>query len=156
MENREHVIQYLMQHRRELQAKRDKLVQGIELEIEHVSATIDSLQKSRIQVSSGPSTPTLQQALLDFNAARLRGLTQTQAIEAIAMSNGGFVKAQEAKRLMIKAGIMKPTKNATNMTYSVIRRSDLFERVGPGKYRLKGFKQADEGEGNQATKQLTQ
>jgi hypothetical protein len=67
----------------------------------------------------------------------LRGLTHKDAVVAIAKANGGVVRAQDAKRMMIKAGVMSATKNSTNMTHNVIIKSDLFDRIGPGEYRLK-------------------
>jgi hypothetical protein len=42
---------------------------------------------------------------------------------------------------MIKAGIMKQTKNSTNMAHNAINRTDKFERVRPGEYRLKSENQ---------------
>jgi hypothetical protein len=82
----------------------------------------------------------LEEALsetVSLPATKLRGMTQLSAVIAIAKSNGGVVRAQDAKRLMIKAGIMSATKNATNMTHNVILRSERFERIAPGEYKLK-------------------
>src|SRR5215831_11372827 len=72
-----------------------------------------------------------------FPHIKLRGMTHSAAVVAIAKHNGGIVRAQDAKRLMIKAGIMSQTKNSTNMTHNAIIRTDLFERIAPGEYRLK-------------------
>ena len=74
---------------------------------------------------------------VDGQSLNLRGMTHKDAVVAIAKANGGVVRAQDAKRLMIKWGVMKATKNATNMTHNVILRSDLFDRIGPGEYRLR-------------------
>lgn len=72
-----------------------------------------------------------------FGVANLRDMTHKQAAIAIAKHNGGIVKAQEAKRLMIQAGIMRPTKNSTRMVHNAIVSSGRFDRIAPGEYRLK-------------------
>jgi hypothetical protein len=59
-----------------------------------------------------------------------------QALTVIAKHYGGTFKAQEAKRLLIKAGVMRETKNSTNIIHAVIVRSGKFEKVKPGEYRL--------------------
>ena len=135
MENRDKVIQHLMEHKRELIARREILLrplQDIEKDIEHVTATITSLQRK-----AGPAVGFNVSISTEFPIATLRGKTQVQALVAIAHHNKGIVRAQEAKRLLIRAGVMRETKNSTNIIHAVILRSDKFERVRPGEYRLK-------------------
>jgi len=72
-----------------------------------------------------------------FGASNLRGMSHRKAVIAIARNNGGIVRAQEAKRLMIQAEVMKDTKNATHMVHNAIITSERFERIGRGEYRLK-------------------
>jgi hypothetical protein len=79
----------------------------------------------------------ITEAMATIPMARLKGLSHEAAVVAIAKYNGGIVRTQDAKRLMIKAGIMSPTKNATNMAHNAIKRSDKFDWVSPGEYRLK-------------------
>ena len=67
----------------------------------------------------------------------LRGMTQTKALMTIAKRNNGDLKVTEAKRLMLQAGLFQNSKNASQIIYNVIKRSDVFERVNPGVYRLK-------------------
>lgn len=96
-----------------------------------MSGTISSLTKQ-------PARTALQDELADFPVGMLRNMTQVQALVTIAKHNDGLVRAQEAKRLLIKAGVMRETKNSTNIIHAVILRSDKFERVRSGEYRLKG------------------
>jgi hypothetical protein len=70
-----------------------------------------------------------------------------QALTVIAKHYGGTFKAQEAKRLLIKAGVMRETKNSTNIIHAVIVRSEKFEKVRPGEYRLRENKSAPKDEG---------
>jgi hypothetical protein len=130
-EQKEFVVRYLNDHRKQLLAKRERLllpIQEIDQDIEHITATLRSLQS--------PEKAELQ-SLNDFPIEKLRHLTQVQALLVIAKHNNGFVRAQEAKRLLIRAGVMRETKNSTNIIHSVILRSEKFERVRPGEYKLK-------------------
>ena len=151
MENREQVIKHLIQHRRDLLTKREQLVQGIDAEIEHVNATIASLQGS-----SSDAAQDIVSALSEFPIAKIRNMTQVKALVTIAKHRDGIIEAQDAKRLLIRAGVMHQTKNSTSMIHTVIRRSDRFERISPGRYRLKEARRTSESEGNQLFRQLTQ
>jgi hypothetical protein len=134
MENKEKVIEHLVEHRRALASKRALLLAPlleIEKEIEHVSAVITSLQKRSQPVGF---TATLS---VDFPLSKIRGKTQVEALVAIAKHYDGIVRAQEAKKLLIRASVMRETKNSTNIIHAVIVRSEKFERVKPGEYRLK-------------------
>lgn len=131
MEDKEVTIKCLIVHRKELLERRERLAQPlleIDQEIQHVDGTLRSLQRNH--AVSFPREEIL------FPVGKLRNLTQVQALVVIARHNNGIVKAQEAKRLLIKAGVMRQTKNSTNIIHAVIRRSEKFEtrssrRVSP-------------------------
>jgi hypothetical protein len=130
-EDRDFAVKYLTEHRKDLLERRERLirpVQELDQEIEHVDATLRSILKA--QTLSFPKEEL-------FPVAKLRRLTQVQALTVIAKHYGGTFKAQEAKRLLIRAGVMRETKNSTNIIHAVILRSEKFERVRPGEYRLK-------------------
>jgi len=132
MGDRESTIRYLTETKRDLTAKRDRLlrpVQEIEKELEHVSATLAILLRNA--ASPVPETQS------DFPLTKLRGLSHAQAVVVIARQSGGVLKAQDAKRIMIAAGIMRETKNSTNMTHNAIIQSGKFDRIGRGEFRLK-------------------
>jgi hypothetical protein len=99
-------------------------------DLKNVLGTIAILKRSLRPTSSENFDGTIQ-------SVNLRGMTHKDAVVAIAKANGGVVVAQDAKRMMIKAGVMSATKNATNMTHNVIIKSELFDRIGPGEFRLK-------------------
>jgi hypothetical protein len=131
---KEYVLEYLTQHKKELLEQRERLMaplQQLDQEIEHITATIRSVQKPSAIRSVVATTAE------EFPIGKLRKLTQVQALTVIAKHYGGTLKAQEAKRLLIKAGVMRETKNSTNIIHAVILRSEKFERVRPGEYRLK-------------------
>jgi hypothetical protein len=131
MEDKELTVKYLTEHRKDLLAKRERLalpLQEVDEEIQHVDGTLRSIQKN--------NTITFPKEDL-FPIGKIRKLTQVQALIVIAKHNGGLIRAQEAKRLLIKAGVMRETKNSTNIIHAVIVRSGKFEKVKPGEYRLK-------------------
>jgi hypothetical protein len=132
MEDRGSAVRYLMEHRKNLLERRDRLfkpIQELDQEIEHLDATLRSITK--------PAVSVVATVTVDFPIGKLRNLTQVQALTVIARHYGGTFKAQEAKRLLIKAGVMRETKNSTNIIHAVIVRSEKFEKVKPGEYRLK-------------------
>jgi hypothetical protein len=140
MEDKELTIKYLSEHRKDLLERRERLaqpLQEIDQEIQHVDGTLRSLQKNH--TLSFPKEEL-------FPIGKLRKLTQVQALVVIAKHNGGIVRAQEAKRLLIKAGVMRQTKNSTNIIHAVILRSEKFDRVRPGEYRLKSENEKTAGE----------
>ena len=133
MDGREQTIQYLTQLKRDLAAKRERLlkpVQEVDQELEGVSSTLALVLRAGVSVEKTNSG-------LDFPLRKLKGLTHTQALIEIAKYQGGTLRAQDAKVIMLAAGVMKPTKNATHMVHGAIARSEAFERVGRGEYRLK-------------------
>jgi len=68
----------------------------------------------------------------------LRGKTQLQALLAIARAGNGQFKVNEAKRIMLQAGLIRNAKNAASILYTLISRNDhLFEKVDPGVYRVR-------------------
>lgn len=128
---KDYVLDYLAQHRKDLIEQREHLlapIQKLDQEIEHITATMRSLQQ--------PAGRATTAAVEEFPIGKLRKLTQVQALVVIAKHYGGTFKAQEAKRLLIRAGVMRETKNSTNIIHAVILRSEKFERVRPGEYRL--------------------
>ncbi len=134
MEDRDLAIKYLTEHRKDLLERREKMykpLQELDQEIEHLNATLRSIQKP------GPAVGFKALVTFEFPIAKLRNLTQVQALTVIAKHYGGTFKAQEAKRLLIRAGVMRETKNSTNTIHAVIRRSEKFDPVRPGEYRLK-------------------
>ena len=132
MENKDQTIRSLADFKRELMEKREKLLrplQQLDKDLDAVTGAITAMQRFAHMPEPAPA--------LEFPITQLRGLTQVQALVAIAKHNDGIIRAQEAKRMLIKAGVMRETKNSTNIIHAVILRSEKFERVRPGEYRLK-------------------
>jgi len=67
----------------------------------------------------------------------LKGMTQINALVAIARKGGGQLRANEAKRLMLQAGLISNPANAASIVYTLIKRSERFDRVEAGIYKLR-------------------
>ena len=131
MGDREQTVSYLTQLKREITVKKEQLMRPIEAldrELEHITATLAFLLRS-------PEPEPQQKG--EFPLSKLRGLSQAQAVVVIARHNGGVLKAQDAKRIMIAAGVMRDTQNSTNMTHNAIIQTGKFDRIGRGEFRLK-------------------
>jgi hypothetical protein len=125
-------IQHLTELKRQLFERRERLMRPInelDKQIAGVISTIGLLLDSSRPIDEvSPRTVLLR---------KLKGMTQPMALVEIAKYNDGALNAQEAKALMIHAGVMRETKNSSSIVHSVIARTGSFVRVGRGKYRLK-------------------
>ncbi|SRR5712692_1721683 len=131
MGDRDQTIQYLTQLKRDLTAKREKLARPL-AEVDKKLADVSSVLG---MILSGPASEEIE-IVPGFPLKKLKGLTHVQALVEIAKYNGGTLAAQEAKDIMIRAGVMRNTKNSTHMVHGAIARSEAFERIGRGEYRL--------------------
>jgi hypothetical protein len=144
--NRVEVIGQLQAEEKALREKLERLrkpLLQIEEDLQHIAGTIAFYQRNDSENKVVDLVEAFTDMVTVIPASKLRGLTHSKAVVAIAKSNGGVVRAQDAKRLMIKAGIMSQTKNSTNMTHNAILRTELFDRIGPGEFRLKEYAAAD-------------
>jgi hypothetical protein len=66
----------------------------------------------------------------------LRGQKMLPALIEIAKSNYHVVKVTEAKRMLLEAGTIGNPKTAYQRITSALVRSDRFEHIRPGEYRL--------------------
>lgn len=142
MDGKGQAIQYLTQKKKELTEKREKLmrpIQELEKEIAALSVAVAILFRDE--------TPAATAEVGGFPLRKIRNMTQTQALLEIAKYNGGTVKSREVKTILIAAKLMKNTKNAAGMVNGVIARSDAFDRVKRGEYRLKEMPPLLKGDG---------
>lgn len=105
-----------------LQETRDKLrekLAAVEQEFEAVSTTL------RLMGHLSPA-----------QNVNLSGLSQLDAIVAIAKANDGKLVVKTARRHMVRAGYFKNTKHASSILFTTINRSGRFERESPGVYKL--------------------
>ena len=102
-----------------------------------VATTIELLHEHRIMEEVGEVEKLRESSQDDEFVAELRKKkTQLHALIAIAKKNNGKLFTRDAKPLLQRAKLMKQTKNASNILYNVINRSERFRHVGAGEYDL--------------------
>jgi hypothetical protein len=68
---------------------------------------------------------------------KLRGLTHIEALTRIAGENDGVVRVTDAKQILLDSGLTKgKLRNVSSHIYHLLSRSEKFERVEPGVFRL--------------------
>jgi hypothetical protein len=121
------------------QAKLHKQLEDVRVKLDSVSMTLSLLDGDEISDDAATEVA-YQSGDAQIDTASLGGMTQLAALKKIAEHNGGILHTSTAKRLFNQAHLIKNPKNANNIIFSVIHRSEIFERVGPGVYRLVGEK----------------
>lgn len=94
------------------------------------------MRESQDQIQKTTPTQALLPSTIPPFSDSLKGKTQLEALKMIAQSHAGQLRATEARRLLIKAGLIRTPKNAASIIFNVIKKSGLFERMSPGVYRL--------------------
>jgi len=144
------VMEYSTQTRNDLLALRSDLLKQInELQnriqaIDVILPNFPSSPKATLRVEITSSVADHQKgalqaltAAMNVSLIGLRGLKQLPALKAIARARNGIVRTLEAKDLMVKAGVVKDSKNAYKMVYNLIKTSDEFQPTeNRGEYRL--------------------
>jgi hypothetical protein len=69
---------------------------------------------------------------------RLRGMTQKQALVAIAEHEGGILDVKKARDIFIESGVTesKNPRAVYGVIHTILRGSDRFEKIGEGAFRL--------------------
>ena len=114
-----------------LHAERDRAETRLQQIGDEISAVEQTIDIYRRRGSKLPAEP-----LPNVNAGEFRGLSQLDALILIANKHGGRFKVSPARKLMVEAGLFKNPDNASGAIHTVIQRSDRFERVKKGTYRL--------------------
>jgi hypothetical protein len=125
----------LAELRQQLEDKRDSAKHNFEEKERDLQAVLKTMELLRSQGREDVVVTLTGEAALVLELRRKK--TQLHALIAIARNNGGKLLTRDAKRLLQQAGLMKQTKNASNILYNVINRSERFKHVGSGEYELK-------------------
>lgn len=84
--------------------------------------------------------PEYQELINTLNKKRRKHkITQLRAIEEIVNTIGNSdkkFKVTEVKNIMLASGFFKTPKNAYNIVHAIIERSEKFEKIEPGVYKL--------------------
>jgi len=157
--NRDEIVRTLRAEEKTIQEELEKMRKSLarrEAALQHIQGLIAYYQRNSDKKLVAELEEAITEAMATIPTSRLKGLSHSDAVIAIAKYNGGIVRTQEAKRLMIKAGIMKQSKNSTNMAHNAINRTDKFERVSPGEYRLKASKPTNDTQTDLHTARVVQ
>jgi hypothetical protein len=111
----------------------EKELSAAEVDLNHILGAISYYERE----SNETKQFMLANVAHEWELPKLRGMTHKEAVVAIAKKNNGIVRSQDAKRLMIRAGIMRETRNSSRMVHNAIKGTNLFDSIGPGEYRLK-------------------
>lgn len=106
--------------------------------------SLGGIEPTSVPESPGAPSGTMYSPLrLTGWADRLQGMTQMEALIAIAEHNGGQVKATEARDILVRAGLAKgQLKNVATTVHHLLGSSDEFEKLRPGIYRLKSMRRS--------------
>jgi hypothetical protein len=110
----------------------------VDKELQAVTTTIEVLNRPKIgpatseQANDTAADGEYSQYLRSFN-----GMTQIQALVKIAKeSPTNSFRLIDARNTLVAAKLVKSKKNATNILFNAIARSEKFKRIAPGEYEL--------------------
>jgi hypothetical protein len=125
------LLKRLKSRKETIQAKYTFDLSEIDKEIDAVSITLRLLRET------AGSTEDVEEAAPAVIPNDLSGKSTREACIEIAKSNGGVVFINDAKRALIAAGILKPSKNTWGIIYTTLIRSKEFEKTDvAGGFRL--------------------
>jgi hypothetical protein len=131
------VVEALEELKRQLEHMRDIAkhhLEDAEQNLRAVTRTMDLLHTSGVLVENvhNVKSDKTEELVKELRTKK----TQLAGLITIARKNDGRLRTKDARDLLQRAGLMKPTKNAANILYNVITRSERFTHVAPGEYIL--------------------
>jgi hypothetical protein len=131
MTNTNQQIAPVLALRDQLRIKRQKLVEKL-AEVDKELESADVI----IRLLGHKDTKEHEEAV-NVSPKELHGMTQLDALIYIARKNKNRIKITQGARLLSAAGRLSGAKkNWYNMLVTIIKRSELFEHVGPGEFAL--------------------
>ena len=131
MSNTNQQIEPVLALREQLRLKRNRLVEKlaeVDKELESAGVIIRLLGHKDVEAA---------EEAIGIAPRELSGMTQMDAIVHLAKKNNNRVKIIVAKQLLSSAGLLNGAKkNHYNILSTIIKRSELFEHIGPGEFEL--------------------
>ncbi len=122
-------------------AEQKKQLREVQAQAEEITARATDIQRNIRALEKAAKLFRVKHSITEpIDLKELKGMTQTNALVAIARKGNGVLRANEAKRILLQAGMILTPKNAAAIIYTLIKRSDRFERVKPGVYKLIGHR----------------
>jgi hypothetical protein len=119
-----------------LKQRLTKQVESLNVQLAALEKQLDSVETTLVLLKQEQAFGPASQQIGTIFPNELRGLTQLDAMIKIAKSNNNRIKLVTAKELLLRAGVTKSRKNANNIIFNVIKRSQRFKRISPGEYEL--------------------
>ena len=123
-----------------LTAKKERIekeLSQVNGELETLQKTIELLEKMKgVEASDQFEFSDKAEVNVLPSVESLKGKTQLQAIIEIAKRNNNRIKVGQARTLLIRAGMLKPTRSSWGGLYTQIKRSNRFRKIGPGEFKL--------------------
>jgi hypothetical protein len=116
---------------KKLEEKRDRL----QHHLSEVIKDLDSVNNTLRLLKANKLTPESEIVFIEVPAEELKGKTIDDALVTVAERNGGSLRVRLAKNLLVKAEMLAK-KNAAASVYTSIGRSERWEKVDSGVYKL--------------------
>ena len=84
-------------------------------------------------------TPSAVLAPPRYDRNDFAGMSQREAILALARQQDGVVRVPAAGRMLVETKLTASKRNASQIVLSVIQRTNQFDWIAPGTYRLKEY-----------------
>lgn len=120
------------------QAKRNEIQQQFTEQLSELDKELDAISLTmRLCRHDGTQPePDIHDALVSkLRKAKQKGKSQMEALRIIADGYEGSFRVVNAQRLMVETGFIKTPKNAPSVIYTLLGRSEEFEKVKPGEYK---------------------
>ena len=117
----------------------DELARKIAKQMERVQewqADREAMRRTLKYFDGVSQLPPKPEEELGVTAEQIRGLEPEKAAIVIAEANDGELKSTPARCLMVEAGVIPDTRNASHRLWEVLDGSERFENVKRGVYRL--------------------
>ena len=122
-----------------IQEEIDKLTR----KVDRIRTTLKEVERRRDALAitlqhflkPSPTTKRRRVTMLEVEPAELQGKTLDEALIYIAEQNGGIVPSTAARHVLTEAGVLTG-RQIGNRLWVALDRSDRFERVAKGRYRL--------------------
>lgn len=109
-------------------------LQKIEEKRKHLAANVEAIERvlRLFEIAHGLAEPWH----VSLEGKDILAMNLPQALEALARASGGVLNVVQAKRTLLESGKLKNKKTAGARIYGYVTRSENFERIAPGQYRI--------------------
>lgn len=111
-------------------------VESLRAQLQESERQLESVTTTLALLGYAPLTEIIMGPMRISETEELKSMTQIQAMVKLAERNHGKISVKGVKRIFLSIGLIKNPKNANNIIFNAIQRSERFQRVAPGTYEL--------------------